>query len=253
MNRRQFLKLSAVGASALAINVNTALASSVKCPILMYHYVAPLPDDANRYLRDLAVHPDLFTEHCTWLAENGYTTISMTQLYDHLFNGAALPENPVVMTFDDGYADAFGYAMPILRQFGMTGTFFIVPSYMEQPGYLTWGQAGEILNAGMSVENHSLTHVGLSRRTPEFLANEIGGAADIIESTLGYRPRFFCYPLGRYDNTAVQAVQDSGHLLAVTTQDGTIMYSSNPYRLRRVRVRGRTNTYSLRWLVNRWV
>ena len=255
LNRRNFLKLSAATTASLMLGElpSVQAATYVKCPILMYHYVTRLPDDADRYLRDLAVHPDLFTEHCQWLSDNGYTTITMAQLYEGLFNDAPLPENPVVMTFDDGYADAFAFAMPILQRFGMVGTFFIVPNYMDAPGYLTWGQAGAMLGAGMEIENHSMNHTSLRGRNLDYLAEEIGIAADRIEATLGKRPRFFCYPFGHWDNYAIKAVQDSGHLLAVTTQDGTLMYQSRPYSLRRVRVRGITTTASLRWLVSRRV
>ena len=251
MKRRQFLQLSALATTSLLFGQTTAEAASVKCPILMYHYVSPIPDDANEYLKDLAVHPDHFTEHCRWLVENGFVSVTMAQLYDNLVNGTPLPENPVVLTFDDGYWDAFAYATPILQQFGMVGTFFIVPGYMEAPGHLTWDQAAAMLGAGMEIENHSMNHQRLSGRTMEFLLEEVGVAADTIEAVLGKRPRFFCYPFGRYDDFAVNAVRDTGHLMAVTTQDGTLMYSTNMYRLRRVRIRGWTNTGTLRWLVNR--
>lgn len=253
MERRQFLRLSALTATSVLIGQKTAEAAYVKCPILMYHYVSPIPEDANRYLKDLAIHPDSFTEHCRWLTENGYTSVTMAQLHDNLVNGAPLPENPVVMTFDDGYGDAYAIATPILQQFGMVGTFFIIPGFMGSPGYLTWEQASAMLGAGMEIENHSMTHQRLSGRTMDYLTEEIGMAADTIESVLGKRPRFFCYPFGRYDNYTVNAVRDTGHLMAVITDDGTLMYSTNMLRLRRVRIRGWTTTNNLRWLVNRWI
>jgi peptidoglycan/xylan/chitin deacetylase (PgdA/CDA1 family) len=157
------------------------------------------------------------------------------------------------MTFDDGYADAFTHAFPILQQHSLVGTFFIVRDFMERPGYLTWQQAQTMLDAGMEIENHSASHPDLRGRDRAFLLDQIGGTAEAIEANLGKRSRFFCYPSGQYDQNTLQVVKETGHRLAVTTQDGTLHTSSNPFRLTRARVRGTTGVTGLDWLISRSV
>lgn len=254
ISRRNFLKTSALASLALMTGKSAlAQVSNAYCPVLMYHYVSYPPEGADRVLTDLIVTPELFTEHLTYLRDEGFTSISLAQLWAGLLSGAPLPPKPIVLTFDDGYVDSYAHATPILAQFGMIGTFFIVANFMDQPGYLTWGQAAEMKNAGMEIGNHSVSHPRLSGQSVEFQRTEIEGAAARIGEALGARPQFFCYPLGRYDNNTMRLVQESGHIAALTTSDGTVHWASNPYRMRRVRIRNRTNVNSLAWLVNRRV
>lgn len=256
MNRRQFLKTTlGLSASALLstrlVSAQTLVQRRIRCPILMYHYISPLPADADRIRRDLTVVPEMFDQHCQQLVLSGYTTVSMAQLAQALLQGAALPERPVVLTFDDGYAGMYDYALPTLQKYQMVGTFFVITRYLDNPGYLSWGQAGVLLQSGMEVENHSMTHPSLSRRDDAYLMNEIEGAAEAIEVTFNRRPHFFCYPAGEFDENTIRIVQATGHSLAVTTDDGMILDSSDPYRLPRVRIRGTTDVGRLDWLLAR--
>ena len=83
--------------------------------ILNYHKV----DNMNIAL---SVLPEDFDRQMAYLKENGYNTINTDQLYDYMVNGAELPENPIMITFDDGYEDNYQNAYPILKKYGFTGT-----------------------------------------------------------------------------------------------------------------------------------
>jgi len=259
MRRREFLKAAlAVVAGQWEMGPRVALSQTsvrrtIHCPILMYHYVGPLPADADRYRRDLTVEPALFRQHCAYLVENGYSTVNLDQLYLALSVGQPLPEKPVILTFDDGYAGMATYATPILQTFGLTGTFFVVQSFMGTPGYLTWDEAAGMLNLGMEIENHSATHPDLRGQSEEVLMQQIEGPAQVIETTLGRRPRFYCYPAGRFDDEVIRVLQATGHLMAVTTNDGTLHSSQEPYQLKRCRVRNTTGVDGLAWLINRYL
>ena len=95
----------------------------MQVPILMYHYLSIPPADANLYRIDLSVSPDLFAPQLDRIQAEGYTTISLYDLLAHLWEGAPLPEKPVVITFDDGYRDNYTNAFPLLRERGMIATF----------------------------------------------------------------------------------------------------------------------------------
>ncbi|MCS6835626.1 MAG: polysaccharide deacetylase family protein [Anaerolineae bacterium] len=251
--RRQFLQGSALAAVALTLPTVAQAQAAVYCPILMYHYIAEPPADADRTLRDLCVTPQLFDEHLARLQADGFATITAQTLAEALLSSTALPPKPVVLSFDDGHDNAYGAAFPLLMARGMVGSFYIITGAMEAPRYLTWGQAAEMWNVGMEIGNHSASHASLRGLKPERLPAETQGAADTIEAVLGRRPVTYCYPFGHFDDAARRAVRKSGHLAALTTQDGTLHRASDLYRLRRVRVRHTTTPDQLAWAVSRWV
>ena len=92
----------------------TAVTSaSLRVPILMYHEIAPPSETSSR----LAVSPDAFSSQLAHLHDEGYQTVTAVELANALVHGAGgLPDRPVVLTFDDGYADFHSKAMPLLDQ-----------------------------------------------------------------------------------------------------------------------------------------
>ena len=105
---------------------------ALKVPILMYHYISVPPPGSDRTRRDLSVGPDIFRAHLITLREQGFTSITLSQLLYALQQGTPLPERPIVLTFDDGYRDHYSHAYPILRQEGFVGTFFVFTDPVEE-------------------------------------------------------------------------------------------------------------------------
>ena len=226
----------------------------LRVPVLMYHYISVPPPDADPIRLDLSVRPDNFRKQMEWLRQKGYQTITPDELAAALLRGAALPTRPILLTFDDGYADAYTTAFPILKEMGFTGTFFVVSSFIDsgRGDYLTWTQAREMVEAGMYVQNHSRSHKDMRGRDHAWLADQIGVAQDRIEQSTGIRPRFFCYPSGEYDDTTVRELQSGGYMAAFTTNDGTFAYTDDMLRIPRVRIRGSTSLERFAYLIA-WV
>ena len=215
----------------------------VAVPILMYHYISVPPTDADVYRRDLSVTPGRFREQLQYLAANGYHGVSLYDVNLALRWGMPLPEKPVVLTFDDGYRDAYTEAFPLLQEFGFTGTFFVVTSRLDEghPDYLTWAQAQEMAAAGMSIESHTKDHPSLAGRDTAFLFYQIQGSLESIEAHTGQRPRMFCYPSGRWDESVLEILDELGVWSAVVTEGG-IEHTLDAVRLlRRVRISGDTD------------
>jgi peptidoglycan/xylan/chitin deacetylase (PgdA/CDA1 family) len=147
------------------------------------------------------------------------------------------------LTFDDGYTDAYMHAYPILKDFGFTGTFFLITDFIDtrEPGYLSWDQVKEMAESGMVIGDHSRTHKDMRNRDHDWLIDEIAVPRDRIEGRVGVRPRYFCYPSGEFDEATVREVRDAGFAAAFTTQDGTYTYTDNMLRIPRVRMRGTTS------------
>ena len=227
----------------------------IRVPVLMYHYVSVPPEDADKYRLDLSVTPDQFAAQLAWLREHDYETVSLDEVYAALTTGSPLPPRAVVLTFDDGYADAYQNAFPLLRTFEMTGTFFVVTEWLdlERSGYLTWDQAREMAAAGMAIQSHSRSHPDLTDGCDyDCRVYQILGSVESIEAQIGTRPRFFCYPSGRYDDAVLDLLAQVGIVAAVTTQPGALLLSERPLELPRIRIRGITTLSEFAWFVETW-
>lgn len=218
----------------------TVLPDQAQVPILMYHYVSELPPDPDIYRRDLTVSPENFKAQLQYLADAGYHTITLGDLYLHLTQGYPLPEKPVILTFDDGYKDAYEVVFPLLLDYGFTGTFFVLatPAHFEWPDYLTWAQMKEMSDAGMDIEAHGRDHVDLRGRSYDYLVYQILGIQEAIQYHTGRLPRFFCYPSGRRDANVIAVLESAGYWGAVTTEWGKTHTRENLFEMPRVRIRG---------------
>lgn len=216
------------------------LPDQAEVPILMYHHVSETPPDADRYRRDLTVSPEMFEAQLQYLDEAGYHTITLTDLYLHLTEGYPLPERPVILTFDDGYQDAYEAVFPTLLDHGFTGTFFVLatPAHFESPDYLTWAQMREMSVAGMDIQGHGRDHVDLRGRSYEFLVYQILGIREAIQYHTGRMPRFLSYPSGQWDADVIAVLKSAGYWGAVTTQWGRVYTRESLFEMPRVRIRG---------------
>lgn len=213
----------------------------VRVPVLMYHYISVPPRGSDKYRLDLSVTPRNFRLQMQWLRANGYTPIRPEQYVGALLWGEPLPARPILLTFDDGYADAYMYAYPILREFGFTGTFFVVTDWLDQgrPGYLTWSQAGEMAANGMAIHSHSRDHQDMRKRDYDWHVYHIGATYDTLRYRVGNQLKILCYPAGQYDAAAIDALRAMGVVAAFTTRDGTYGASgAGMWELPRVRIRG---------------
>lgn len=215
---------------------------TLRVPILMYHYVSTPPPGADIYRSDLSVPPATLAAHLDRLVAEGYATISLYDLTANLTQGVPLPDKPVIITFDDGYRDNFTNAFPLFQERGLTATFFVVTDFIDEQraDYLTWDMARAMLAGGMSIESHGRNHVSLEGKDTDYLVWQALGSLETIEHELGVRPRFVSYPAGEYDQNTIDVFRSANYWAGVTTEQGATHSSTNPFELRRVRVRNTT-------------
>ncbi|GAB5490130.1 MAG: hypothetical protein Phog2KO_03450 [Phototrophicaceae bacterium] len=221
-------------------------------PILMYHYVSELPPDADAIRTGLTLHPDIFRQHIQFLAENGYTSISLQDVDDALETGSELPENPVILTFDDGYIDAYTDVFPILQSYNMIGTFFIITQFADDnaQGYMNWSQINEMAQAGMNMEGHTKTHPTLIERELDFLVYEVIGSLESLNVHTGINSEMIAYPVGRYDENTLRFMDSTEIERAVTTEIGAYHTTDNRYQMMRLRITNETGVAGLDYLLN---
>ncbi len=222
----------------------------VKVPILMYHYVGPLPAAPDQIRIGLTILPDYFEQQLQFLQARGYTSIDFYQMQNALALGAPLPAKPIIFTFDDAYQDVYRFAFPVMQKYDYTGTVFVPTQFLDDKlaGYMSWDEAMELYHAGWRLEPHTKTHVELQNRSRDFLVYQIYGSMDTLRYYLGYQPRFFAYPSGKYDDETIAMLKEVGYWGAVTTDSAQFHRLANAFAWGRVRVSG---TETLPDLANR--
>lgn len=158
--------LSVLGCSAWAAAPNLT--------ILSYHEIAERQD---ALVPEYAVTPTNFVRQIDWLRNNGYHFVSIDDVLAARAGKRRLPENPVLITFDDGYTSVYTYAFPILKMFRIPAVVALVGSWLEEKGtvdfdgksiprdkLLAWSQIQDMTNSGLvEIASHSYAlHQGMT-------------------------------------------------------------------------------------------
>ena len=224
-------------------------ASSSGVRVLMYHDIGD-PDPRDRMA--LRVSPTRFVEQMTALRDDGCRVVPLSSVGDppHVHGGRS-----VAITFDDGYR-SHAWAAGVLRDFGFTATFFVVPRlldgghraepYWESWGHLDWEQLSMLAEQGFEVGAHSMTHPDLTTCSGARLDDEASGARARIEERVGRPVRSFSYPFGRHDRLVRQAVERAGYALACTSRYGINHGSGRLYAVHRTEVGGADDLMTFR-------
>ena len=203
---------------------------TLEVPILLYHQIGGGRSKYNLPVRD-------FAEQMKYLAGHGYVTVSIDQVAAALRGQRALPPCPIAITFDDGYRSAYANALPILQQFGLRATFYLVTGYISHTmAYMNWDQARNLIAKGMWVGSHSVSHPFLARlaRTPA--QHQIDDSKSILEAQLGISITTFAYPYGSMRPSVERAVEDAGYAAALWTGHGARQTSDQIYQMKRIGV-----------------
>jgi len=205
--------------------------NSYQVPILMYHYIRNAEGESELG-KSLSVTPENFAAQVQWLKDNNYETLKVSDLVDPqrkiLSKIYFAKKKPIILTFDDGYADAYTEALPILKKYQAVATFYLIRDYVGKGNYLSQTQTQELEKAGMEIGSHTLSHPDLTKINLEDAQTQIFQSK---ENALT-----FCYPSGKYDSTTVRLVQEAGFQAAVTTHFGIADQNSSILELPRVRV-----------------
>lgn len=230
---------AATGATASVTPQSTEKVSGAHddpVPILMYHVTRTAP--AGTPYPELWVSRDDFTGQMKWLADNGYTGITMAQLFKYWEDGFKLPAKPVVISFDDGYPSQASNARPVLAKHHWPGVLFLELKNLDSPesGFKT-SMVNKLLKSGWELGSHSLTHPDLPSISASQLEDEVAGSKEQIAEKFGVPIDFFCYPAGKFDDTVVAAVKDAGYKGATTVEEG-VATPDKPFELKRIRING---------------
>jgi peptidoglycan/xylan/chitin deacetylase (PgdA/CDA1 family) len=222
-----------------------------KVPILMYHSVSK---DATPKYRPFVVSPETFANHMAYLRQHLYTPITITQFIRAVAQGgAALPERPIVLTFDDGFADFLAEALPILQQYNFTATLYIATGFIGSTSrwmqrereatrpMLTWDQVSEINANGIECGGHSHWHRQLDLLSLTEARDEIVRSKKLLEDHLGQEISTFAYPHGYHSTAIKRLVREAGYTSACAVVYAMSSTTADPFALARLRMGADTN------------
>jgi peptidoglycan/xylan/chitin deacetylase (PgdA/CDA1 family) len=211
---------------------------SINVPILTYHYIRVNPDRNDRLGFALSVTPSDFAAQMDWLAQSGYHPITTDDLYAYLAGDQGLPSKPVILTFDDGYADFYTTALPILRSHDFRAVAYVVSGFVGTSGYMSAEQVREADHSGIEIGSHTVSHANLASLSAGSVWSQITQSKLFLEQVLGHPVVSFCYPSGKYTSAVASAVAAAGYHDATTTRYGYSYTLAGRYVWSRLRVSG---------------
>lgn len=219
-------------------------------PVLMYHHI--LPNSSF-----IAFSVNEFREQMSFLAQNGWTTLSSDEFYRYKKGEFQAPKKSLLLTFDDGWRDNYVYAYPILKEFGLKATLFLITEWIEKSSegkesfepmehkeakqevsrnpskvILSWNEIEKMKDV---FDFHSHTHTHRDNYFEKLTWNEeFEKSRTIIQQRLGFDDLHLCWPRGVYDNTSIKKAKEEGFELFYTIQRGVNKPDGNMDEIKRI-------------------
>ena len=203
---------------------------NVKVPILLYHHITNDTFTTEQSISHIS--PDDFRLHMTAIKVH-YNPISLRKYIEYVNcddGSVTIPENPIVVTFDDGYSSNYEIAYPILKQLEIPATIFVVTDTVGEQSsggrvhysHFTWDQAREMEASGLiEIQSHTAGHIGMTTVDAGEQIRQFRKSKYEIEKNLGHKCDMIAYPYGDYDENVKQEARNSGYTVQLLVDDKT--------------------------------
>lgn len=203
---------------------------NIKLPVLIYHgFSTPMMSNEDDPYK-LMCSMDLFEEQITTLKEDGYTFITLEDMYKYKNGKIGLPEKNITITMDDGWEGNYTEAFDLVKKYEVPMTIFIVEELVDTPGYFDWEQAKEMYDTGLvKIHVHGRRHVsatGYSNK--EKIIEDYNHTHALIEEKLEHKmQKIMAYPAGDSSANTISWLKEAGFEVQVQTKYGTVNKSSS--------------------------
>jgi peptidoglycan/xylan/chitin deacetylase (PgdA/CDA1 family) len=216
-------------------------------PILLYHSVS---QDQSGEFGPYAITPDRFREHLDLLLERGHRALTVSKLVSLLRSGAPVPERPVVITFDDGFADFADAAWPEMERRSLPATLYVTTgvlggtsSWLDGQGaggraMLSWAALRDLADAGCEIGAHTVSHPPLDCIDRREARREILASRRQLEDGLERDVPSFAYPHGHHDRHVRRLVVEAGFDSACAVKNAMSHAGDDRFSLARITVLG---------------
>lgn len=232
--------------------------------VLTYHHIS------NEPFSGITIKTDRFEKDLKMLKENDFNVISMRQLLDSMDGKYKLPDNAVVISFDDGIESYYKYAYPVLLKYRMPSVNYIITYRNEhyRPSNkdfnpLSADEIREMYKSGLvDIQSHThnshdlvyinsdlkmagkLAHRIYDKKSKKYESKEeylkrikmdLNTSRNIIYRYTGSYPDMLCFPFGHYNDTLIKAAKECGFNYFITTQYGVNKKDSHSNKVLRIR------------------
>ncbi|MGW0781273.1 polysaccharide deacetylase family protein [Streptomyces sp. NPDC002913] len=225
--------------------------------MLLYHAVMDDPPD---WIAEFTVTPRSFAAQLDAIAAGGRTPVPLSALVAHLVRREPLPERPVVLTFDDGFADLPGATAEALAGRSMPATAYLTTGALTRAGgsllppapMMSLGQAPLLEQYGMEVGAHTVTHAQLDTLSGPVLRTELTDSRAALEDVLGHEVTHLAYPHGYNSPRVRRAARAAGYESAVAVRHALSSARDEPFRIARLILRRSHTVRDVeRWMAGR--
>ena len=211
-------------------------AQASRIPVIMYHDIIAKRGRKSVWFDCTKAE---FAGQLDYLQQQGAHPISLLQLHKHLARGEALPENAVVLTFDDNYQGFYDNAYPLLKARSYPAAMFVHTNYVgdktsDHPK-MTWETLLQLDKEGLvTIASHTMSHPDdITKQTPETQEQELTGSKQALEAKLGHSVPYLAYPDGKQDATTRDLARKAGYTMAFTIDNGPVEESPDVLALNR--------------------
>ncbi|GKX64767.1 polysaccharide deacetylase family protein [Inconstantimicrobium mannanitabidum] len=160
------------------------------------------------------VTPENFKAQMNYIKDNGYTTITLDDLYQYLSASKKIPKKSIVITIDNGYSSIYRYAYPILKELNFKATVFVSSDSINSKDYLKNNELKDMVNNSIDIESNSAKDQILSSLSVSTQNTSLANSKKSIQDITGKEVKYLAYPQGKCSESTKKAAKDSGYLMA---------------------------------------
>lgn len=216
-----------------------AVMARKQVPILCYHQIRDWKPSDSKNAKDYICPIATFKAHMKMLADEGYHTILPDQLYAYLTTGAALPSNPIMLTFDDTDLDQYTIADPELKKYHFKAVYFVMTVSLGRPHYMTPDMVKKLSDEGNIICSHTWDHHMVTKyshtsgmkmapdkkhpngytKPMDDWVTQIDKPTKKLEEITGKKIDYFAYPFGLWNKMAIAEIKKHGFKAAFSLAD----------------------------------
>ncbi|QOG13268.1 polysaccharide deacetylase family protein [Arcobacter sp. FWKO B] len=177
-----------------------------------------------------------------FLKNNNYHVVPLSAVVDKIKKNEDIPDKWVVLTIDDAYKSFYENGLAIFKEYGYHFTLFVYVKATDHKygDFMTWDMLKNVLPYG-DVEFHSYNHPRLTTLSKEDIIKDTKIGMEIFQANMGYKPKFYAYPYGSYNQKVKDAIKSFGFEGILNQTSGGTNLKSDVYDLFRVPLVGTSN------------
>ena len=216
--------------------------NATSVPVLIYHHFLTDEDKAKyEPTKDYSVSLSVFEEQLKYLKDNGYKSLTPSEMLCWKKNECKIPLKSFMITIDDGQKSVMKYAYPLLKKYGFTALSFVISSRIGDYG--EWDPSTYQYLSGDDLKDNGVIYFGshsddmhryVDDKKRLYTMNYKEIYDDVKLSMEKINTKYFAYPFNTYNKDFTKALENAGYQLAFRGQSRKTIQSENRYMISRI-------------------